>query len=115
MKGEVVHEAEFGFPASTVWEIYGSIRLAQLVVKSLPNFIAKTELLEGDGGVGSVLLVTFSSGLDHKEKFIMTDNEKRMKLVEGIGGGSGLKKKVIRVEVIEKGERTSIARTTCQI
>ncbi|KAK1262128.1 hypothetical protein QJS04_geneDACA008854 [Acorus gramineus] len=48
----------------------------------------------------------------------MTDNEKRMKLVEGIGGGfmaaSGLKKYVIRVEVTEKGESTSIARTTIE-
>ncbi|KAK1306413.1 hypothetical protein QJS10_CPA10g01190 [Acorus calamus] len=118
MKGEVVHEAEFGFPASKVWEIYGSIRLARLVVKSLPDLFAKVELVEGDGGVGSVLLVTFSSGLDYKEKFVIMDNEKRMKLVEGIGGGflaaSGLKKYVVRMEVIEKGEDVSVARTTVE-
>lgn len=62
MKGEVVHELEVCLSAEEIWMIYRSLQLSQLVVKLLPNVIHKVEVIEGDGGVGTVIHVHFSSG-----------------------------------------------------
>lgn len=62
MKGTLCHELEVGLPAGQVWGVYGTLRLGQLVVELLPNVIQKLDIVEGDGGVGTVLHLTFPTG-----------------------------------------------------
>ena len=54
MKGSLCHEYETELPAAGVWEVYGGLLAGQLV----PEVYSKVELVEGDGGVGTVLLVS---------------------------------------------------------
>ena len=46
----------------TVWEMYRGLRISQVVPQLLPDIFKKAELVEGDGGVGTVLHLTFSHG-----------------------------------------------------
>lgn len=61
-KGQVSHELEVGAPAAVVWETYGTLQLGKLVVKLLPNILQDIQA-EGDGGVGTVLSLTFGPGM----------------------------------------------------
>jgi len=62
-----------------VWEVYGGLLVGDLIPQLLPEVFSKVELVEGDGGVGTVLLVTFPPGTPgsqtFKEKFIKVDDE----------------------------------------
>lgn len=62
MEGSLSHEFETGLPAADVWEVYGSLLVVDLIPQLLPQVFSKVELVEGDGGVGTVLLVTFPPG-----------------------------------------------------
>ena len=62
MKGSLWHEFETGLPAADVCEIYGGLRIGQLAPELLPDMLKKVELVDGDGGVGTVLHLTYSPG-----------------------------------------------------
>jgi hypothetical protein len=62
MKGSLSHELETGLPAADVWEVYGGLLVGDLIPQLLPQVFSKVELVEGDGGVGTVLLVTLPPG-----------------------------------------------------
>jgi hypothetical protein len=62
MKGSLSHEFETGLPAADVWEVYGGLLVGDLIPQLLPQVFSKVELVEGDGGVGTVLLVTYPPG-----------------------------------------------------
>lgn len=62
MEGSICHEFETGLPAAAVWEVYGSLLFGKLMPQLLPEVVSKVELVEGDGGAGTVLLVTFPPG-----------------------------------------------------
>lgn len=62
MKGQLSHELEIGAPADVVWEAYGTLQLSKLVVKLLPNIFQEIKVEGGDGGVGTVLDITFNPG-----------------------------------------------------
>ncbi|CAL5080536.1 unnamed protein product [Urochloa decumbens] len=122
MEGRLSHEFQTDLPATDVWEVYGSLVLGQLVPQLLPKVLSKVELVEGDGGVGTVLLVTFppagaSEPGSYKEKFTMVDNEKYIKEAEVIEGGVldlGFQKYVVRFEIIEQEDGTTIIRSTIE-
>nr|CAB3453725.1 unnamed protein product [Digitaria exilis] len=57
-KGSLRHEFETGLPAADVWEIYGGLLVGDLI----PQLLPEVKLIEGDGSVGTVLLVTFPPG-----------------------------------------------------
>nr|CAB3485605.1 unnamed protein product [Digitaria exilis] len=59
MKGSLCHEYETELPASDVWEVYRGLLAGQLVPQLVPEVHPKVELVEGDGGAGTVLLVSF--------------------------------------------------------
>ena len=52
--------------ASEAWELYGTLQFSKLVEEVLSNFIEKIEVIEGDGGVGSIIKLTFAPGMYHK-------------------------------------------------
>ncbi|RLN34700.1 S-norcoclaurine synthase [Panicum miliaceum] len=120
MEGSLCHEFRTDLPAIDVWEVYGTLTLAELVPQLLPQVLSKVELEEGDGGVGTILLVTFppsgTSGLaSYKEKFTTVDNEKYIKEAEVIEGGFldlGFEKYLVRFEIAGQEDGTTIIRST---
>ncbi|CAL5025688.1 unnamed protein product [Urochloa decumbens] len=112
MKGSICHEYETELPAADVWEVYGGLLVGQLVPQLVPEVYPKVELVEGDGGVGTVFLVSFPP-----EKFVKTDNENYIKEALIIEGGfldHGFRKYLIRIEIIGKEEKASIIRSTIE-
>jgi len=59
MRRSKTHEFETDVPASELWEVYGTLRASELLHQLLPQVLAKVELVSGDGGVGTVLQLTF--------------------------------------------------------
>jgi hypothetical protein len=62
MRGSQSHELETDVPASELWKIYGTLRAAELLPELLPHILAKVELVTGDGGVGTIVRLTFPPG-----------------------------------------------------
>ncbi|KAK2381159.1 norbelladine synthase [Trifolium repens] len=121
MFGQVEHELELHVPASEAWDLFGGLVIGKVLEKEMPDKFQKVELIEGDGGVGTILKVIFTPGLPGptslKEKFTKIDTEKRIKEVEVVEGGYldlGFTLYRIRLEVIEKGVESSIMKTTVE-
>ncbi|KAK9120540.1 hypothetical protein Syun_018157 [Stephania yunnanensis] len=90
IRKELKHESPVAASAKSIWGVYSSPDLPKLIVKLLPTVFEKIEIVEGDGGVGTVLRLTYPPGsvpLTYKEKFVTIDNEKRLKEVKQIEGG----------------------------
>ena len=62
MVTKISDETEIPAPAAKVWALYGTIHFADFLQLHLPNIINNVELLEGDGGQGTLVLVTFAPG-----------------------------------------------------
>ncbi|XP_061340601.1 norbelladine synthase-like [Gastrolobium bilobum] len=121
MFGKLEHELELHVPAIEAWDLFGGLGIGKLVEQELPQMFQKVELIEGDGGLGTVLKLTFSPGLPgpacYKEKFTKIDNEKRIKEAEVIEGGYlelGFTLYRVLFEVTEKGEDSSIIKSTIE-
>ncbi|XP_041015954.1 norbelladine synthase-like [Juglans microcarpa x Juglans regia] len=120
VSGQLSHEMKIEVPATEAWELYGTLRLANLV-EEVSTLIEKIEVLEGDGGLGTVLKLTFVPGTpglsSSSEKFTKIDNEKRVKETEAVEGGyleMGFTLYRIRFEVIEEGDDSCIIRSTIE-
>ncbi|XP_059435320.1 norbelladine synthase-like [Corylus avellana] len=121
MVGQVSNEVEVNVAASEAWEIYGTLRLAKVVEEALSGLNQKVEVIEGDGGVGTVLKLTFGTAgapfASLKEKFTKVDHEKRLKEVQVIEGGYldiGFTLYRVRFEIIEKGDDSCIIKSTIE-
>ena len=66
MVGQVSHEVEVNVSANEAWELYGTLQFSKLVEEVLSNFTEKIEVIEGDGGVGTIIKLTFAPGMYHK-------------------------------------------------
>jgi hypothetical protein len=62
MFGQIEHELELHVPASEAWELFGTLAIGKLVGEEMPQLFHKVELIEGDGGVGTILKLTFTPG-----------------------------------------------------
>jgi hypothetical protein len=62
MRGSQSHELETDIPASELWEVYGTLRASELLPELLPEVLAKVDVDSGDGGVGTILQLTFAPG-----------------------------------------------------
>ncbi|KAK6118474.1 hypothetical protein DH2020_047741 [Rehmannia glutinosa] len=109
MFGTVSDEREVSVPASEAWKLYGGLRLANFVGEELPGLLSKIHVVQGDGGVGTILEVFYPPGteglMSYKEKFTVVDDEKRVKEAEVVEGGYldlGFTMYRVRFEVIEK-------------
>lgn len=101
--------------------MYRGLRISQVVPQLLPGIFRKVELVEGDGGVGTVLHLTFSHGIApleyQKEKFIKIDHENYVKEVIVVEGGlldHGFQKYLIRIEIIGQTKKTSTIRSSIE-
>nr|CAD1845042.1 unnamed protein product [Ananas comosus var. bracteatus] len=106
-EGKPLHELEVGLPAGEIWEVYGTLRLARLAVELLPNILQKADIVHGDGGVGTVLHLTFPPGNPgpqyYKEKFTKVDNDNYVKEAVVIEGGYlqlGFTSYLVRFEIL---------------
>ena len=61
-EGSTVLENETDVSASDLWAIYGTLRAAELLAELLPQVLAKVEVISGDGGVGTILQLTYPPG-----------------------------------------------------
>ncbi|KAI6699400.1 hypothetical protein NL676_013724 [Syzygium grande] len=107
MFGQLSHETEVKVGASKAWELYGTIKLALMVKEHLRDAVLQLDILEGDGGVGTVIKLVLAGGLSYKEKFTKVDHEHRVKETEMIEGGlldMGFSLYRVRLEVIGKEE-----------
>ncbi|KAK6926181.1 Bet v I/Major latex protein [Dillenia turbinata] len=105
----------------TLWELVRTPQLAKLIEEELSDLINNIELVEGDGGEGTVLKITFppdTPGFSvYKEKFTKVDNEKRVKEPQVVEGGHlnlGFTMYLVRLEVIEKGVHSCILKITIE-
>ncbi|PSS32256.1 S-norcoclaurine synthase [Actinidia chinensis var. chinensis] len=121
MFGTVSHEMEVNVPASQAWQLYGTLQLAELTQQQLNHLVDKIELVQGDGGVGTVLHLIFPPDTpafsSYKEKFTKVDDENRVKEAEVIEGGYldlGFNLYRVRFEIMEKSENSCITRTTIE-
>ncbi|KAF9685502.1 hypothetical protein SADUNF_Sadunf03G0061300 [Salix dunnii] len=117
MKGELSEETLVGAPATAVWSVYRGLELGMLVDKLLGHVVGKVEVIEGDGGVGTIVKLTFpgTSGGYMKEIFRIMDDEKRVKETEIIEGGHldlGFDVYRVRLEIIERDAESTIIRST---
>ncbi|OIT31470.1 PREDICTED: S-norcoclaurine synthase 1-like [Nicotiana attenuata] len=115
MLGKFSEQVEINASASAVWNLYSTLQFAKFVVEKLPHIVEKVELIEGNGGSGSVMLVSLPGNASYKEKFVSIDDEKRVKEVEIVEGGYldlGFSFYGIKFEVIEKDENLSIVKMT---
>ncbi|KAK4436135.1 S-norcoclaurine synthase [Sesamum alatum] len=95
MEGSVSREIEVKVSASETWKVYGSLLLAKIAVEELPDIYSGFEVLEGDGYAGTII----------QEKFLVVDDEKRVKVAKFIEGGvleQGFESYVVVLEAIEK-------------
>ncbi|KAF3954023.1 hypothetical protein CMV_020588 [Castanea mollissima] len=120
MSGQLSHELEVNVPASEAWELYGKLGLAKLLVEE-GSIVEKIEVIEGDGGIGTILKKTYAPGSHgftvQKEKFTKLDNEKHMKELEVIEGGyldSGFTLFCVRFEIVEKDNDSCIIKSTIE-
>ncbi|KAK4423491.1 S-norcoclaurine synthase 2 [Sesamum alatum] len=110
MEGKVFREIEVKVSATETWKVYGSLQLAKLGVKELPDLYSGFEVLEGDGYAGTIIQVFFAPGTGagptwYKEKFLVVDDEKRVKVGVFTEGGvleQGFESYVVVLEAIEK-------------
>ncbi|GJW48866.1 S-norcoclaurine synthase 2-like protein [Tanacetum coccineum] len=87
MFGTLSEEVEAKVAPSKAWQLYKSLELGKVVGE---HFLEKLELIEGDGGVGTVLKLTYKPeyGIpSYKEKFTKIDDENMVKEVEVVEGG----------------------------
>lgn len=62
MKGQVTVDTVLEVPANAVWDVYRGLELGRLVDQLLPDVIGRVQVVEGDGGVGTVVKVSFPPG-----------------------------------------------------
>ncbi|KAM3303016.1 hypothetical protein P3S67_014046 [Capsicum chacoense] len=121
------------FPHSEAWKVYGTLQLANIVVKELPHgcrgtttglnrstpahILLKVDVIEGDGGIGTVLKLTFPPGTPlftySKKKFTVMEYENRVKVALLVEGGlldHGFTFFQVHLDVIEKSETTCSTR-----
>ncbi|KAL0000631.1 hypothetical protein SO802_014412 [Lithocarpus litseifolius] len=75
MFGQLSHELEVNVPASEAWELYSTLQLAKLVEEEPPSGIEKVDVIEGDGGAGTILKLTFA-GITKQLKLIDGTHER---------------------------------------
>ncbi|GLT50449.1 hypothetical protein SLA2020_239350 [Shorea laevis] len=122
MFGQVSHELEvIGVPVSVAWELYGTPRFSKLIQEGLKDVIHRLELVEGDGGVGTIIKLDLVPGvipgITWYKEFTKIDNEKRVKETEDVEGGYldlGFTLYRVRFEVIEKENDSCIIKSTVE-
>ena len=62
MHGHVSHDTLVEVPAAVIWDVYRSLELARLLNELLQDVFGRIEVVQGDGGVRTILKITFAPG-----------------------------------------------------
>ncbi|XVE62297.1 hypothetical protein DITRI_Ditri06bG0106800 [Diplodiscus trichospermus] len=121
MHGHLSQDALIKVPAAVVWDVYRTLELARLLNELLQDVFGKIEVVQGDGGVGTILKITFAPGIPGpsylSEIFTKIDDEMRVKESENIEGGYkdlGFERCGFRLHIIEKDVESCIVRSTIE-
>ncbi|KAI3845019.1 hypothetical protein MKX03_023024 [Papaver bracteatum] len=90
MRYKLINEIDVDLSAGSIWKVYSSKDLPSLIVKLLPEVFDRIDILEGNGGVGTVCRIVFPPGSvprSYKEMFTKIDHVHRLKEVTQISGG----------------------------
>ncbi|XP_042043944.1 norbelladine synthase-like [Salvia splendens] len=88
MYGTMSAEMTVDVPATEARKLYGTLQLPKVAEEANSDFISRVDVVQGDGGAGTILEVFFHPGMESfKEKFMVVDNEKRVKEAEVVDGG----------------------------
>ncbi|XP_042018685.1 norbelladine synthase-like [Salvia splendens] len=111
-------------PATEAWKLYGTLQLPKVAEEANSDSISRVDVVQGDGGAGTILEVVFCPGMgggmkSFKEKFMVVDNKKRVKEAEVVEGGFldlGFTLYRMRFNVIEVegNEKQCITRSTIE-
>ncbi|KAL4310975.1 hypothetical protein GQ457_01G004730 [Hibiscus cannabinus] len=108
-------ELQVNVGADRVWELYRNLGISRLTAQQLKNVIQNIQVLEGDGGVGTLLKLTFVPGnSSYTERFIVINDEKRVKVAKGLEGGClaiGCSDQIVQFDIIEKTKDSCIIRS----
>ena len=63
MHGHLSQDTQVGVPVAVVWDVYRGLELGRLVDKLLPDVIGRVQVIEGDGGVGTIIKLTLPPGI----------------------------------------------------
>ncbi|XP_071720246.1 norbelladine synthase-like [Rutidosis leptorrhynchoides] len=116
MFGSLSEEVEVKVAVDEAWQVYGTMKFADIAAEVI---LERLDVIEGDGGVGTIIKVTFKPGSEisyYKEKFTIIDNEKRVKEAEIIEGGYldiGFTLYRVRIEV--KDNTNDNTRSSCLV
>ncbi|XVF42898.1 hypothetical protein PTKIN_Ptkin01aG0402900 [Pterospermum kingtungense] len=115
MQGHLSVDTQVSVPAAVVWGVYRGLELGRLVDKLLPDVLGRVQVLEGDGGVGTLVKVTLPPGSPGSgyfiERFTKVDDENRVKETELVEGGYkalGFDVFRVRLEILEKDSESSM-------
>ena len=62
VSGKLSHELEVNAPAGDVWAVFDGLKVAKLIEENLTQVIQKVDVLQGDGGVGTIVCLKFVPG-----------------------------------------------------
>ena len=68
MFGSLSDEVEVKVAAEKAWQMYGTLELADIAAK---NILESLEVIEGDGGVGTIVKVTFKPGTRYNNRILV--------------------------------------------
>nr|ACO90257.2 putative norcoclaurine synthase [Papaver bracteatum] len=115
MRKVIKYDMEVATSADSVWAVYSSPDIPRLLRDVLlPGVFEKLDVIEGNGGVGTVLDIAFPPGAvprSYKEKFVNIDRVKRLKEVIMIEGGyldMGCTFYLDRIHVVEKAPSSCV-------
>ncbi|PPS02539.1 hypothetical protein GOBAR_AA18120 [Gossypium barbadense] len=84
----LTNEVEVNVPANLTWELYSHLGISKLAAQQLKHVIQRIQVLKGDGGVGTVLKLTFVPGnSSYTAIFNVIDDQKRVKVAQTLEGG----------------------------
>nr|XP_043623878.1 norbelladine synthase-like [Erigeron canadensis] len=118
MFGTLSEETQVKVPVSKAWALYGSLELGKIASGKILECV---DLVEGNGGVGTILKLTLKPGLGFvhcKEKFTKIDNKNKIKEIEAVEGGYldlGFDLYRFRIEIKEIPTDVTSSRVKCTI
>ncbi|EOY10116.1 MLP-like protein 423, putative [Theobroma cacao] len=119
MRGHLSQDTAVEVPAAVIWDVYRGLQLGKLADELLGDVVGKVEVVQGDGGVGTIVKVTFPPGTPGpgymKERITIIDDEIRLKEAETIEGGFkdvGFDVYRMRLQILEKDAESSIVRSS---
>lgn len=121
VQGQISSEITVEVAATALWNIYRDKQVSMLTNELLHDVIGSIEIVEGDGGVGTLVKVTLPAGTGGAgyvvEKYTKIDDTGRIKeseIIEGQFKEIGFLLYRVTLEFVENGAESTIAKSTIE-